>query len=564
MSRTIGIDFGTTNSAAAFVEGSEPRIIPNDRGNRLTPSVVGVTADGDTLVGEAAKNQAVVNAARTVLQVKRRMGSEELIHLGDRGYTPQEIAAEILGKIRRDAEAYLGHEIDDAVITVPAHFTDLQRRSTQEAGRLAGLRVRRVINEPTAAALAYGQRLEETANIVVYDLGGGTFDVTCLRKEGSVFTVKASTGAFRLGGMDFDREMLDGVLETFRAEYGVDLSSDPALLQQLSELTEKAKIELSSQQSALLALPFVGSGTAFHMQQELRRSGFESAIESMVERTIALTREAIQEAGWSVAEIDNLVLAGGSTRIPLVRRRLDEAIGCDFESKVNPDEIVALGAAVEAERLRGGRDGTVLKDVTPYALGVEIEGRGYVSVIGRNAQLPAEGRKVFTTVADNQRSVEIHVLQGDSHTAGANVSLGRFLLTGIRPAKQGTPRIEVRFRLDEDGIAHVRARDVDTGSQEYISVAPVPTDEESDAAGAAPRVRSLVQRVRTLQEKKRGVIDAEFDTEVRELLEQAHAALERNESDELAEFRAALETVLTELNEQLRHTEHAGLGQGAQ
>jgi len=548
--RIIGIDLGTTNSAAAFADGNELRMIPNDRGSNLTPSIVSVADNGDVLVGASAKNQAIIHAERTMLHVKRHMGSDAIITLGERGYSPEEVSAFILSKLRRDAETYIGTDVTEAVVTVPAHFSEKQRQATLEAGRLAGLKIRRIINEPTAAALAYAYRWEGSQKILVYDLGGGTFDVTCLLKEGKNFTVKSTFGNNSLGGIDFDNLLRDKVIDKFEAESGIDFRSDPILMQQLSEVTERAKIELSSRDSALIAMPFISSGgKPVHLSYTITRREFDALIEPLLKETVKLTLNAVKEAEFGISGIDSLVLSGGSSRIPLVRTFLKRALGLDEVAMVNPDEIVATGAALQGQLLRAEGKVPELHDVTGYTLGVEIEGNQFVPLIARNTQLPATVQKVFTTVSDNQSSVEINVLQGESQNASENESLGRFLLSGIAEDARGLPRIEVTFSVDRDGIAHVSAQDTQTGVQQRITVAPSDLTSEGGENGNAliVRVASLLQRVRELTPRAEEYVDADFRSEITQMAGMAKKAIETKRMKELTEARLALETVLGEL-----------------
>lgn len=541
----IGIDLGTTNSAVAFMDGGEPVVIPNDRGNRITPSVVAVGDSGDILVGEAAKNQAVINAENTVVAVKRRMGSSEVITLADRAYSPEEISSFILRKIRLDAEAYLGTEVREAVITVPAHFSERQRTATKEAGRLAGLSVLRIVNEPTAAALAYAYKTEESHHILVYDLGGGTFDVTCLVKHDESFHVKSTFGDNHLGGVDFDRLLLEKVLEHFEAESGLSIRDEPVLLQQLLELVENAKIDLSTRESTLIALPFIaGAGRPVHLSYTVRRDEFDALIQELVSRTVKLTLKAVREAGFGTRGIDSLVLSGGSSRIPLVHTYLRRALGLEKVALVNPDEIVAMGAAVQASLLSGAK-GSV-HDVLSYTLGVEIEGDQFVGILDRNTPIPASAKRVFTTVADDQSAVEIHVLQGEETSASFNISLGRFLLSGIREARRGEPRVEVSFDVDADGIVHVSASDVDTGARQQISLRPVEAEEGETTLPR--RVESLVNRVEMLAQGRPVLEDPGLATEIEEITRIARTALSAGRRRDLNEARIALETILGELN----------------
>ncbi|MFP3958561.1 MAG: Hsp70 family protein [Spirochaetaceae bacterium] len=546
MGRVIGIDLGTTNSVAAFVDGGEPRIIPNDRGGHLTPSVCSFCESGDILVGESARNQAIVAAERTVIHVKRRMGKAETIDIGGARYSPPEIAAFILGHIKSYAEQYLGESVDGAVITVPARFSEAARRATRQAGERAGLSVHRILNEPTAAALAYARRDAVNRRILVYDFGGGTLDVTCLLQEGTEFTVQSTRGNEYLGGLDFDLRLERVVAESFERDYGLSVTTDPGLLQQIRELAERAKIELSSRETAMVALPFIaGGGKPMHLRRSVTRAELDELIGEQVEQSISLTKEALTDAGFEVSTLDNLVLAGGSTRIPLVRARLAEELGLEATSLVNPDEIVALGAAVQAHMVETKKPVFRLTDVNSQPLGVEIDEDRYVTLLERNTRLPAEVKRVFTTVSDNQRSVEINVLQGDAERASKNRSLGKFMLSGIRTGRRGEPKIEVGFEMDADGIVHVSARDVDTGAVQRKTVTASPGDENlDDPRLTEQRVRELTEHIAVLTGREDFYIDEEFREEVKELLD--HVRRNRNPA-KLREYRVALEAVLAEL-----------------
>jgi molecular chaperone DnaK len=553
MRRIIGIDLGTTNSAASFLDGNEPRIIPNDRGNRITPSIVAFSQDNDILVGEAAKNQAVINASRTVLTVKRFMGTGKKFFIGDKEYNPEVISSLILQKIKEDTEAFLGEEIKQAVITVPAYFKENQRRATQEAGRMAGLRVRRIINEPTAASIAYAYEISNNSNILVYDLGGGTFDVTYLKKRGNDFTVLTSKGDNNLGGIDFDTILLEKVVEEFSRESGINLREDKVILQQLMDQVERAKIELSSRDTALVALPFIGGNNkTVHLNYTLHRTEFEKLIHDKITRTAEMACEAVREAGDTPDDVENLILAGGSSRIPLVRQMLSHHFPVAPEKKINPEEVVALGAGIQASLLSGSVDDIVLKDITPFSLGVEIEGGKFITILERNSQIPAKKKRMFTTVSNNQRSVEIHVLQGESEQASDNTSLGRFLLSGIRAGKKGAPQIEVTFSVDVDGIVHVSARDRDTGVEQKVSVTSdyreeLPKDSFKTVAELKNKVDALISRVEKSVLNNTD-IDKRFRKEIDEVIETSREAVKKGELKELMECQVALETIVGELN----------------
>jgi molecular chaperone DnaK len=563
MSGIIGIDLGTTNSAASFMEDGEARVIPNDRGSRLTPSIVAFTESGELLVGEAAKNQAMINAEATIRSVKRKMGSTEMLALRGKTYTPQELSAFILKKIKRDSEEFFGSEVRDAVISVPAYFTEKQRRATQEAGRLAGLTVRRIINEPTAAALAYAATVTENRHVLVYDLGGGTFDVTVLRSDGKTFSVLSTCGDNRLGGDDFDRILFDKISKEFTEKSGMDIGGDPILSQQLMEQVERAKIELSSRESALVALPFIGGDRkAVHLSHSLNRSELNDLIRPLIERTIDLSRQAVREAE---VEIDTLIFSGGSSRIPLVHELMEEEFHVPPEGRINPDEVVARGSAVQASLLEAedsGRENVLsFRDVTPLPLGVEIEGGNFQCVVKKNTPVPAEGRQIFTTIADKQQSVEVHVIQGLEKTASENTSLGRFLLSGIREAARGEPKIEVTFKIDVDGILRVFARDLETGVKQSVTISREKgTDEEflSDET-IRMNLQSLIQRVKEMGETSQSDIDGRFKRDIRAILKEAEGTLEKKRREDMLESKVALETVIAECTS-LREAQEIGFG----
>jgi len=549
--RIIGIDLGTTNSSCAFVDmdGEEPRIIPNDRGNRLTPSIVAFTDDG-ILVGEAAGNQAAVNPERTVRSVKRLMGSGKTVMVGNRRFTPEQISSFILAKLKTDAEAFLGERIENAVITVPAYFTENQRRATKEAGRLAGLHILRVVNEPTAAALAYASKAEGDRNILVYDLGGGTFDVTYLQKRGNEFHVKASNGDNHLGGDDFDDLLLKHVLERFKHDNGFSVSDDPFLRSQLRDQVEKAKIELSCRDTAFVSLPFLSPGSkVIHLNQRITRAEFNGMIGGMIDRTIEITLATLREGGAGPADIGSLIFSGGSSRIPLVQSAMRRIIPVNAETRINPDEVVTLGAAVQASLLEAGPRKVSLHDVTPFSLGVEIEGGQFVGIIKKNSAVPVRKCRMFTTITDNQQSVEIHVLQGESARAADNTSLGRFLLSGIRQGPKGEPHIRVAFEVDEDGIVHVTAKDVDTDAVQSVSLIeqlPVGGKRGEAEADLDSRLSALAdwisQRLAAV-----GELERPFRDEITQMLERAEKSRKRGDRTAMNECRIALETIMLEL-----------------
>ncbi|MDK2872118.1 MAG: molecular chaperone DnaK [bacterium] len=470
--KVVGIDLGTTNSVIAVVEGGQPIVIPNAEGSRITPSVVAFTKDGQRLVGQLAKRQAIVNPERTIVSIKRKMGTDHKVVIDGKAYTPQEISAMILQKLKQDAEAYLGVPIRKAVITVPAYFTDAQRQATKDAGTIAGLEVLRIINEPTASALAYGLDKEGEQTILVFDLGGGTFDVSILEVGDGVFEVKATCGDNHLGGDDWDQRIIDWLVEEFKKETGIDLRNDRMAMQRLKEAAEKAKIELSSMVETIISLPFIAADHTGpkHLERTLTRAKFEEMTYDLVERLVGPTLRALEDAKLSPSDISKVLLVGGSTRMPMVQRKVKELLGKEPSKEINPDECVAIGAAIQAAILAGEVRDVVLVDVTPLSLGIETLGGVFTKIIERNTPIPVSKSQIFTTAADNQTSVEIHVLQGERPMAADNVSLGRFILTGIPPAPRGVPQIEVTFNIDVNGILQVSAKDLATGKQQAITI----------------------------------------------------------------------------------------------
>ncbi|AUS95936.1 molecular chaperone DnaK [Clostridium thermosuccinogenes] len=486
MAKVIGIDLGTTNSCVAVMEGGEPVVIPNSEGSRTTPSVVAFSKTGERLVGQVAKRQAITNPERTIISIKRDMGTDRRIDIDGKKFTPQEISAMILQKLKADAEAYLGETITQAVITVPAYFSDSQRQATKDAGKIAGLEVLRIVNEPTAAALAYGLDKEHDQKIMVYDLGGGTFDVSILEIGDGVFEVLATNGNNRLGGDDFDQRIIDYLIETFKKENGIDLSTDKMALQRLKEAAEKAKIELSGVTTTNINLPFITADATGpkHLDMTLTRAKFEELTADLVEKTMVPTRQALQDAGLTPDKIDKVLLVGGSTRIPAVQEAVKKYLGKEPFKGINPDECVAIGAAIQAGVLTGEVKDLLLLDVTPLSLGIETLGGVFTKLIERNTTIPTKKSQIFSTAADGQTSVEIHVLQGEREMAAYNKTLGRFQLTGIPPAPRGVPQIEVTFDIDANGIVHVSAKDLGTGNEQKVTITASTnlSDEEIDRA----------------------------------------------------------------------------------
>jgi molecular chaperone DnaK len=472
MGKVVGIDLGTTNSVIAALMGSEPEIIANAEGSRLTPSVVAFTKDGQRLVGQVAKRQAITNPDRTISSIKREMGTSYKVKIDDKEHTPQEISAMVLQKLKTDAESFLGEKITQAVITVPAYFTDSQRQATKDAGTIAGLEVLRIINEPTAAALAYGLDKKGEQKILVFDLGGGTFDVSVLELGDDVVEVKATSGNNRLGGDDFDQRIVDYVAEEFKKDQGIDLRTDRMALQRLLEAAEKAKVELSSVTATDINLPFITATQdgPKHLNLNLTRAKFDELTTDLVEKTIGPTKQALKDAGLTSESIDRIILVGGSTRIPAVQEAIRKLLGKDPHKGVNPDEVVAMGAAYQAAVLGGEAKDVLLLDVTPLSLGIETLGGVATKIIERNTTIPTEKKQIFSTAADNQNSVEIHVLQGERAMAADNKTLGRFMLDGIPPAPRGVPQIEVSFDIDANGIVNVSAKDLGTNREQKITI----------------------------------------------------------------------------------------------
>ena len=543
MSKVIGIDLGTTNSVIAVMEAGEPVIIPNAEGSRTTPSVVAFTKDDERLVGQVAKRQAITNPKRTVQSIKREMGTDYEVKIDDDTYSPEEISAMILQKLKTDAEAYLGDTVTQAVITVPAYFSDTQRQATKDAGKIAGLEVLRIINEPTAASLAYGLDKEDDQNILVFDLGGGTFDVSILEIGDGVFEVLATAGNNRLGGDDFDNRIVDLMVDEFKKDQGIDLTQDKMAMQRLKDAAEKAKIELSSVTKTNINLPYItadANGTK-HLDMDLTRSKFDELTSDLVEMTEGPVKQALKDSGLSTDEINRILLVGGSTRIPAVQDSVKAIFGQDPDKSINPDECVALGAAIQAGVLTGEVDDLVLLDVTPLSLGIETMGGVFTKIIDRNTTIPTKNSMIFSTAADNQTTVDIHVLQGEREFARDNKELGRFALTGIEPAPRGVPQIEVTFDIDANGIVNVSAEDLGTNKEANITITSSTnlSDEEIDEA-----VKNA-EKYAEEDKKRKEQVDTKNNAE--SAIYQAEKVLDDNKDKLSADEKSKIESALDEL-----------------
>ncbi len=571
MSKILGIDLGTTNSCMSIMEGGEAVVIPNAEGNRTTPSVVAFTKDGEKLVGQVAKRQAITNPDNTVMSIKRHMGTDYTVDLLGKKYTPQEISALIIQKLKTDAESYLGEPIKDAVITVPAYFSDSQRQATKDAGRIAGLDVKRIVNEPTAASLSYGLDKSETEQtILVFDLGGGTFDVSILDLGDGVFEVKATSGNNHLGGDDFDQKVMDWMVAEFKKSHGIDLAKDKMALQRLKEAAEKAKCELSTVTSTNVNLPFITANEQGpqHMDITLSRAKFDELTEDLVEATVGPTKQALKDAGISSSEIDKVILVGGSTRIPAVQEAIKKITGKDAYKGINPDECVALGAAIQGGVLTGEVNDVLLLDVTPLSLGIETLGGVATVLIERNTTIPSSKSQVFSTASDNQPSVEIHVVQGERKMAADNKTLGNFVLDGIPPAPRGVPQVEVTFDIDANGILKVSAKDKGTGKSQHITIQAssglsdedierMVNDAEKHAADDAKKKEEIDTKneadalyyqsdkaIKDLGDK----VAEEDKVKVEAAREELKKAIESNNVEEMKEKTMALTTVLNEIS----------------
>ena len=549
MSKIIGIDLGTTNSCVAVIEGGEPVVITNAEGARTTPSVVAFTKDGERMVGAVAKRQAITNPDKTIASIKRHMGTDYKVNIDGKAFTPQEISSIILQKLKSDAEAYLGEPVKEAVITVPAYFTDSQRQATKDAGRIAGLDVKRIINEPTAAALAFGIDKEEDQKVMVYDLGGGTFDVSIIEMGDGVQEVLATAGNNKLGGDDFDQKIMDWLVANFKADNGIDLSSDKMAMQRIKEAAEKAKIDLSGMTTAQISLPFITADATGpkHLEATLTRAKFNEMTADLVEATMGPVRQAMSDSGLSMNEIDKILLVGGSTRIPAVQEAIKKYSGKEPFKGINPDECVAMGAALQGGVLGGDiENGLLLLDVTPLSLGIETMGGINTVIIERNTTIPTKKSQIFSTAADNQPSVEVHVLQGEREFAADNKTLGRFHLDGILPARRGVPQIEVTFDIDANGIVHVSAKDLGTGKEQQISITASSNMSKDEIDKAVREAEQFAEE----DKKRKEAVDLRNNAD--QMVYQTEKLLSEDGDKFSSDDKSALETKLNTLKEALK------------
>ena len=548
MSKVIGIDLGTTNSCVAVIEGGEPVVIPNAEGARTTPSVVAFGKNGERMVGQVAKRQAITNPDHTVSSIKRQMGSDYHVTIDDKKYTPQEISAMILQKLKSDAESYLGSKVSEAVITGPAYFTDSQRQATKDAGKIAGLEVKRIINEPTAAALAYGIDKENDQKIMVYDLGGGTFDVSIIEMGDGVQEVLATAGNNRLGGDDFDQRIINWIADEFKKSDGVDLKGDKMAMQRLKEAAEKAKIELSGVTTSTISLPFITADATGpkHLEMTLTRAKFNELTADLVEATMGPVRQAISDSGLKISEIDKVLMVGGSSRIPAVQEAIKSFTGKEPFKGINPDECVAIGAAIQAGVMGGEVEGMLLLDVTPLSLGIETLGGVCTKIIERNTTIPTKKSQIFSTAADNQTSVEVHVLQGEREFAKDNKTLGVFHLDGILPARRGTPQIEVTFDIDANGIVHVSAKDLGTGKEQSIAITSSTNMSKDDIDKAVREAEQFAEE----DKKRKEELDVRNAAD--QMVYQSEKIVSENGDKFTAEEKSSLEAKIDALKEALK------------
>ncbi len=586
MAKVIGIDLGTTNSCVAVMEGGEAVVIPNPEGNRTTPSVVAFSKSGERLIGQVAKRQAVTNPDRTIQSIKREMGTDHKVKIDDKEYSPQEISAMILTKLKSDAEAYLGQPVTQAVITVPAYFSDSQRQATKDAGRIAGLEVMRIINEPTAAALAYGLDKESDQKILVFDLGGGTFDVSILEIGDGVFEVLATAGNNRLGGDDFDNKIVDFLVDTFKKDQGVDLRNDKMAMQRLREAAEKAKIELSGVATSNINLPYITADATGpkHLEVTLTRAKFDELTHDLVEKTMEPVKRAMSDSGLSPSDIHKILLVGGSTRIPAVQDAVKAYFGKDPFKGINPDECVAIGAAIQAAVLTGDVKGLVLLDVTPLSLGIETQGGVFTKMIERNTTIPTKKSQIYSTAADGQTQVDVHVLQGEREMAAYNKTLGNFILDGIAPAPRGVPQVEVTFDIDANGIVHVSAKDMGTGREQHITITAstnLTEDQINDAIKEAElhaaedkkrkeeiEIKNQAETTVYQTEKTLGElgdkVEASEKADVEAALEKLKASIAANDYEAMKTDSEAVQQAFYKISEKLYSQSNPEGGAGAQ